>query len=139
LKALLVWHDVPFRKTHDLAGTSRITNWATPGADNWSSLRSGASLHYLPHTKARFLHTKRSAVALIGTRIIVHTPRNRAFGTLPGRRTLMAIWSDPRGTTRAIGLHPKSARGPKEGASRPPSCRAAEFPSLRASRLGVAA
>ncbi len=33
---------------------------------------------------------------LIGSRIVAHEPCNRAFAALPGRRTLLAVWSDPR-------------------------------------------
>lgn len=35
-------------------------------------------------------------MALIGNRIIAHAPCNQAFAALPGRRTLMVIWRDPR-------------------------------------------
>jgi len=56
----------------------------------------GVSLHYLPYTNARFLSVIKSAMALVGSRIVRHSPCNTAFAALPGRRTLRSLWADGR-------------------------------------------
>jgi len=57
---------------------------------------SGLSLHYLPYTDSHLLSMLRGAINLLSSRIVRYSPCNKAFAALPGRRTLLSIWHDPR-------------------------------------------
>jgi len=69
----------------------------TPGSGHTGpAFLPGVSLHYLPYTDTHFLGVVRGAITLLGSRIVRHSPCNKAFAALPGRRTLIAVWHDPR-------------------------------------------
>lgn len=56
----------------------------------------GVTLKYLPYANARFLGILRSAIAVIGSRIVRNLSCNSAFAALPGRRAFRDVWADTR-------------------------------------------